>query len=302
MKRVTPLIPLIALASAACQTPERNDAQVMNDTPKPAATAARSPAITPKQEVPAQQARPDNNPADAPDVKVQKLGECSAAPQMKQWATRARDVADANGDGVVSKTEASGALNFLVGGLFFRADANADGKLSAQERKQARKDLVEQYPDLGGALTSLATNERFSNLLSAVDERVPETVELAKVRAGANEAVEHVFATMDLNSDNEISRVEVDEGINLAFAAAGRFAFSRADGNSDKRLTKEEFTGALKTPLERAFDAADVNKNGSLSEAEAASMMAWVSERIDVVGERGYDVVSGLINKNAQGN
>ena len=305
MTRVSPLIPIIALASAACQTPESDGTEqaLVDDTPNPAVTEPKAAAVTPDtQTFAAQQARPEMDPANAPDVKVQKLGECSAAPQMKQWVSRARDVADANGDGVVSKTEASGALNFLVGGLFFRADANADGKLSPQERKQAKKDLLDQYPEVGGALTSLASNERFSKLLSAVDERLPETIELAQVREGANEAIDHVFSTMDLNSDNKISRVEVDEGVNLAFAAAGRFAFNQADSNNDKRLTKEEFTSALKTPLEKAFDAADANNDGSLSETEAASMMAWMSERVDAVGERGYEALSGFMNKNAQGN
>ena len=42
--------------------------------------------------------------------------------------------------------------------------------------------------------------------------------------------------------------------------------------------------------------------SGSLSETEAASMMAWMSERVDAVGERGYEALSGFMNKNAQGN
>src|SRR5580704_5208177 len=46
---------------------------------------------------------------------------------------------DTNNDGQISQKEATDAGNLLVGGFFFRADANGDGTLTHEEAQQARE-------------------------------------------------------------------------------------------------------------------------------------------------------------------
>ena len=48
-------------------------------------------------------------------------------------------MADVNNDNRISQKEAVDAGNLLVGGFFFRADANGDGVVSKEEAQQARE-------------------------------------------------------------------------------------------------------------------------------------------------------------------
>ena len=69
-------------------------------------------------------------------------------------------LADSNNDDQISQREAIDAGNLLVGGFFFRADANGDGVLTEQEAQQARDVAV--YP---AALAEVCVGE------SETDER-----------------------------------------------------------------------------------------------------------------------------------
>ena len=55
-------------------------------------------------------------------------------------------MADTNNDGQISQKEAIDVGNLLVGGFFFRADANGDGTLDPQEAQAAREQLFRQQP------------------------------------------------------------------------------------------------------------------------------------------------------------
>ena len=55
-------------------------------------------------------------------------------------------LADENNDGQISQKEAVDAGNLLVGGFFFRADANGDGVLSKDEARAARDAFLAQQP------------------------------------------------------------------------------------------------------------------------------------------------------------
>ncbi len=55
-------------------------------------------------------------------------------------------MADENNDGQISQKEAVDAGNLLVGGFFFRADANGDGVLSRDEVRQARDSFLADHP------------------------------------------------------------------------------------------------------------------------------------------------------------
>src|SRR4029077_11916067 len=55
-------------------------------------------------------------------------------------------LADTNNDDQISQKEATDAATLLVGGFFFRADANGDGLLTPEEAQAARDSLFNQQP------------------------------------------------------------------------------------------------------------------------------------------------------------
>ena len=55
-------------------------------------------------------------------------------------------LADTNNDNRISQKEAIDAGNLLVGGFFFRADANGDGTVTPEEAQAAREALFNQRP------------------------------------------------------------------------------------------------------------------------------------------------------------
>src|SRR5262245_12246018 len=55
-------------------------------------------------------------------------------------------MADTNNDGQIAQKEAVDVGNLLVGGFFFRADANGDGTLTPEEARAARESLFQQKP------------------------------------------------------------------------------------------------------------------------------------------------------------
>ncbi|MGE3821688.1 MAG: hypothetical protein AB7I30_19930, partial [Isosphaeraceae bacterium] len=55
-------------------------------------------------------------------------------------------MADENLDGLISQQEAVDLGNLIVGGIFFRADANGDGKVTKDEANQARETIYHNRP------------------------------------------------------------------------------------------------------------------------------------------------------------
>src|SRR5205814_3936083 len=67
-------------------------------------------------------------------------------------------MADTNNDGQISQKEAIDVGNLLVGGFFFRADANGDGVLTPEESRAARDQLFQQQPLLRYVLQKAKPN------------------------------------------------------------------------------------------------------------------------------------------------
>src|SRR5580704_12203314 len=82
----------------------------------------------------------------ADDKKEVLPGPINSLSDLQDTAKLVFKLADTNNDDQISQKEAIDAGNLLVGGFFFRADANGDGTLSADEAKQARENLYAQQP------------------------------------------------------------------------------------------------------------------------------------------------------------
>lgn len=225
-------------------------------------------------------------------VVVENVGVFRPANELRNAIDRTVSVADANGDGKISRAEASGAMNFVLGGFFFRADENGDGKITKEERKQARAAFAEQHPEVERMLTAFAETAAVQEVMKQLDADVEQTLELKQARSTIGNAVDGIFDALDENNDRVITALEADQAFNVFAAEMGRAAFERADVDNDGHMTFEEMQKSAAPALRQIFEAADNDDNGKLSETEAASMMSWLAERMDLMAERGYDWAS----------
>ena len=74
------------------------------------------------------------------------IGPIDSIADLQDTAKMLFKLADTNNNGQISQKEATDVGNLLVGGFFFRADANGDGVLTPQEATQARETLFAQQP------------------------------------------------------------------------------------------------------------------------------------------------------------
>lgn len=299
MKRLTSLtlIGVFAALNAACQNARQEpniEQEVAKPEANPATTSATNAPTTGAVNAPTpdkQDKRTEKRDIPA-GVKVDDIGVIRAAPGLQNSISRIMSVADANADGKVTRDEANGALNFVIGGLFFRADGNGDGKITVQEREAARVDFAKSHPEIDGLLTSFLDSTAAQTLKNSIDAELDQTIDLQQTRAAIRKTVDGVFHSVDKNADGTITAEEADRGFNVAAAALGRAAFTKADKDNDGKMTLAEFQTALDAPLKRAFGAADANGDGRLTDDEAASMMWWLSERVDAVAERSFEAIS----------
>lgn len=163
---------------------------------------------------------------------------------------------DANGDGVIDRSEAAKAPRLAEN--FDRLDANKDGKLSASERPQhgARQGGRGGPGGPGGAMAKLDTNGD-----GAIDRS-----EAAKAPRMAEN-----FDRLDANKDGRIGADERPQhggrqGGMHAGKGRGGERMAQLDKNGDGRFSRDELAGH-----ERAlqnFTAIDANKDGFLTRDE----------------------------------
>lgn len=247
--------------------------------PEPPATRPAPAQDQPAASTSASAATPQAN------VEVAGLGSCQPSAGVSATVTRLADLADANRDGKVSHDEARSAMNFMVGGAFFRADANGDGKITPEEGREVRSELTSRYPALGAILAQArqATGESpFRSLARVLDVQYGQTLNLNDARSAVQGATDELFKAADRNHDGSITR---DEAISAGWDEAqtlARDAFATADGNKDGSVSTDEFQALIERASKPLFTAADANKDGKLSEREAAVAMNTIVERLGV--------------------
>lgn len=300
--KTTATILLLGTLGVACQgvsdtNPKAGAAKAAAPTVESVAAAQSAPTLAVKS--PATTTGHKTAETVPASVEVANVGRVQVAPELQKAASWAMAVADSNGDGKITRDEANGALNFVIGGFFFRADADADGKITPQERKEARADFAKDHPEVEYLLTTFAQNAAVKTLMTSLDVNFNQTIELKQTRSTIREAVDGVFDSLDKNSDETISASEASRGLHVAAAALGRAAFMKADADGDGEMTLAELRTSLDAPLKRAFEAADSNDDGKLTDGEAASMMWWFGERVDAASEYGYEALSTVTKVSA---
>lgn len=267
------LLPIVAATAlaGACQN-QRPSAADVEETQAP--VSAAQPNQAPQATSP--------TPATA---SLTSAVSCQPTAAVGSAVGRILEQADNDADGRISRTEAQSFLNFVVGGVFFRADANADGKVSPEEGRQARMQLAGQYPTLDALLrrTRDTTGESpFRLLANVTDVNYGQPLTMEEARRASDAALADLYSAVDGNRDGIISADEARATSWEAARVVGKQIFSSADSNNDGALETKEFEGAVASSAQVVFSLADADKNGRLSEQEAAVAMDSIVRRLGI--------------------
>jgi Ca2+-binding EF-hand superfamily protein len=215
-------------------------------------------------------------------------------------------MADTNNDGLISQKEAVDVGNLIVGGFFFRADANGDGVLDPQEAQAAREQLFRQQPLLryvfqkarpqnagnantapgevrnqppGQVAQNIAANpvQAIGNLLDTNHNR---KIEAAELRQSVQQSVQMLFQVADANQDGQLSPTELNRAVAEAARTAVQVAFQTADTDRNGAISMEEFDKALTEPAHAAFRVLDGNNDNQLSLEELQQAQRIIGDQI----------------------
>jgi Ca2+-binding EF-hand superfamily protein len=214
-------------------------------------------------------------------------------------------MADTNNDGQISQKEAIDVGNLLVGGFFFRADANGDGVLTPEEARAARDQLFQQQPLLryvllkgkpndGGTQIGAATQpgqapgDVARNLAanpartigSLLDINHDQRIQASELRQAVQQSVQTLFTIADANQDGQLSPAELNQAVNEAARTAVQAAFQAADTDRNGALSQAEFDKALTEPAHAVFRVLDLNNDGQISLDELQRAQQIITQQI----------------------
>jgi Ca2+-binding EF-hand superfamily protein len=201
---------------------------------------------------------------------------------------------DENNDGQISQKEAVDAGNLMVGGFFFRADANGDGVLSKDEMKAAEDSFLAQRPllryfieknkNVQGAIppgSPAATAAQ--GIQTLIDTNNDGQLQATELRQFVQTTVNAVFASADTNRDGLLSPTEVNAAIIGMVNAAQTAAFQAADLDRNGQISMAEFDKAIIEPAHAVFRAVDANNDGQISMEEAKAARQQILGQLNML-------------------
>lgn len=215
----------------------------------------------------------------ADDKDKDSIGPIDNLGDLRDTAKMAFKMADTNNDGLISQKEAIDAGNVLVGGFFFRADANGDGKVTKEEGDAARENMLNQRPILRFVFqraeqetaaqgTKPQIDQAQKNVMNAVDANRDGSIDATELRQAVQTGVQSLYLTADRNGDGQLDPSE----LNFAAVEMGRAglqaAFQSADLDNSGAVSREEFDKAIVNPANVVFRVMDANNDGQLSREE----------------------------------
>jgi EF hand len=247
----------------------------------------------------------------ADDKKNTLPGPIDSISDLQDTAKLVFKLADTNNDDQISQKEAVDAGNLLVGGFFFRADANGDGVLTEQEAQQARESLFAQQPllrfvlerakptnlpqgnqvqnvqpiasgtsnDPARVAQSLATDpmRTIENLL---DTNRDQKIEASELRQAVQTGVSTLFLVADTNQDGQLSPYELNAAVSEVAKSAVQSVFQAADADRNNALSMEEYDKALTEPAHAVFRVLDANADNQLSLEELQRAEQIIADQI----------------------
>jgi Ca2+-binding EF-hand superfamily protein len=198
---------------------------------------------------------------------------------------------DTNNDNLISQKEAVDAGNLLAGGFFFRADANGDGTVTADEARAAREALFNQKPLLRFIFertqeetqrqgNQAQINQTKQNVLSVLDSNHDGNYSASEVRQAVQTSVQSIFMMADKNGDGQLDPSEVNAAVGELGRAAVQTAFNSADTDKNGAVSQAEFDKAIMNPAHVLFRIFDANNDNQISPDEMRSGMQILSREI----------------------
>jgi EF hand len=248
----------------------------------------------------------------ADDKKADALpGPIDSLSDLQDTAKLVFKLADTNNDDQISQKEAVDAGNLLVGGFFFRADANGDGVLTAQEAQQARETLYMQQPLLrfiverakptNGTAGNLPQNNQpivagtandparvvqsftadpMGTIGNLLDTNRDQKIEASELRQAVQTGVQTLFLVADTNQDGQLSPYELNAAVTEVAKSAVQTAFQVADGDRNGMLSMDEYDKALAEPAHAVFRVLDANGDNQLTLAELQRAEQIIADQI----------------------
>jgi len=201
-------------------------------------------------------------------------------------------MADENHDGQISQKEATDAGNLLAGAFFFSADTNGDGTLSPQEAQQAREAFLQARPWLNYVVkTAQATMKReghnnaneqksLAALASVLDANSDKNIQASELRQAVQTGVQGLFAAADTNRDGQLSPTEANAAVAGVGKSLSQAAFQAADKDNNGSISQAEWDQAIVEPSHVVFGILDGNHDGQLTQQEAQQAQRVIASQI----------------------
>jgi len=216
-------------------------------------------------------------PAGAAEGAKDLPGPIDSLDDLQDTAKMLFKLADDNNDNQISQQEALDVGNMIVGAYFFRADKNGDGTVTQEEMREARDKALAQKPLLRILLTRARTNDpqaaqtarnTAQGILSVLDTNNDRQIQAAEMRQMVQTTVQGFFAAGDTNRDGQLSPSEINAGMAGAARSAMQVAFQQADGDGNGPLSQAEDDKSIVEPANAIFKALDANNDNQLSQQE----------------------------------
>ncbi len=282
-RRYTSLLTAVAASAllAGCNSAQSNPTPTKAEAPKEPDKSAESEA---------DQTAPYGRVATK--VEVERVGKLRVAPTLRDAINQTIEVSDSNRDGQLAKAEARDALEFMIGGFFFRVDEDGDGKLTPEERSSTQADFAAQYPMVRTLFQVFDEQQVATSLIDTLEGDGTSVVTLKTAKRRANDVIEALYTAVDSDSNDQITREEVEQALANSAANVANNTFDFVDANNDGSLTQGEFKQALSKPLEELFTAADLDRDGKLSKAEAEALMSMFGDGLRRISSTAYIQIS----------
>jgi hypothetical protein len=202
-------------------------------------------------------------------------------------------MADVNHDGQVSLQEAIDANNLIVGGFFFRADADGNGSVSPEESRAVTDRYLNANPWIKYIVTTVRsqmrqkTGQTSSNPTNPIqgvalllDSNNDKQIQASELRQLVQTVTQSVFAAADTNRDGQMSPSEMNAAVAGGVRAAAQASFQQADADRNGQLSRDEFDKAIVEPANVIFQVVDLNHDGQISQQEAQQIQNAILNRI----------------------
>jgi Ca2+-binding EF-hand superfamily protein len=197
-------------------------------------------------------------------------------------------MADTNHDGQISQQEAIDSNNLVVGGFFFRADADGNGAVTQEEARAVMDKYLNQNPWMRYVVQSLQSQTQgkqtrqnpaggsrpdpFQGFEALIDTNNDKQIQASELRQAVQTFTQSFFAAADTNRDGQMSPAEINAAVAGAVRSLAQTEFQQADTDQNGQLSRSEYDKAIIEPANVVFQILDLNHDGQLSPQEAQAV------------------------------